>query len=146
MTTNNRGSFIRWQAITLNQLTYAVNLFLTLSVATLGFSMDLLRDKHFTPEGHSRCLFLFATLLILLSIIVGILCVINRLRDFRVTTKVARMRENNQPADEIAPYVLLYETLGKRTWSLFWAQIALFSFSIAFYTLCLLCTFYQKLI
>jgi hypothetical protein len=139
------GSFIRWQSITLNQLTYAVNLILTLSVATLGFAMSLLRDEHFNPGGHSRCLFVFATALVLLSIAFGIWCVINRLRDFRTTTKVARMRENNEAEEKIGPYVTLYENLGRCTWRLFWAQIALFAGGIAFYTLCIICTFYRKL-
>lgn len=145
MSTDEPDSFIRWQAITLNQLTYAVNLILTLSVATLGFSMSLLRDKDFTPEGHSRCLFVLATFLILLSIAFGIWCVINRLRDFRTTTEVARMREDKKSAEEIAPLRILYDTLGRRTWWLFWTQIVLFGFSIVFYTLCILYSFHRKL-
>src|SRR6266568_3616780 len=117
MSMENRGSFIRWQAITLNQLTYAVNLILTLSVGVLGFSMSLLRDEQFKPTVHSRCLFILATCLISFSIGFGIFCVINRLRDFRVTTKVARMRDVDRATDDQrAPYVLLYKTLGRRTW------------------------------
>lgn len=148
MPTYDRGSFIRWQTITLNQLTYAVNLILTLSIGTLAFSMSLLRDKDFTPEGHNQCLFVCATVSILLSIGFGIWCVINRLRDFRVTTKVARMRERDKPADEIAIscHVLLYEALGRQTWRLFWTQIILFGSSIVLYTLCILCTFQHKLV
>jgi hypothetical protein len=141
---SNRGSFIRWQAITLKQLTYAVNLILTLSVATLGFAFSLLRDKDFRLEHSNRCLFDIASLLILISITIGIWCVVNRLRDFRITTKVSKMRRDKDEA-EIAPYVALYETLGRRTWCLFLTQITLFAISIVLYTVCVVLVFHNKL-
>jgi hypothetical protein len=40
------GTFIRWQSTTLKQLTYAVNLVLTFSVATLGFQVTTLLDRN----------------------------------------------------------------------------------------------------
>ena len=45
---------------------------------------------------------------LLASVGFGIWCVINRLRDFRATTKVARMREKGKSDEEMQPYRALY--------------------------------------
>ena len=37
-----KGSFVRWQAITVTQLTYTVNLLIGLAVAAVGFQVTLL--------------------------------------------------------------------------------------------------------
>lgn len=88
-----RGSFIRWQSITIAQLAYAVNLTLGFSVATLAFQVTLLLDEKFSPVSWQKCGFSISIILLLASVALGIWCVINRLKDFRATTKVARKRE-----------------------------------------------------
>ena len=69
-------------------------------------------------------------LLFLASIGIGILCVVNRLRDFRATMRAARLREDGKSEDEIKPYRTLYERLGQRTWRLFWWQIGTFAIGV----------------
>ena len=89
----SEGSFIRWQAIAIAQLGYAVNLILTLATASLGFAVALIKDKDFTPGCWSKCLLVLSQLSLLASVALGIWCVINRLLDFRKTKDNARDRE-----------------------------------------------------
>jgi hypothetical protein len=129
-TAEPRGSFVRWQSTRITQLTYAINLILSFSVAALGFQVSLLLGKEFTPVAWQKCAFSFSLLLLLASTGIGIWCVINRLRDFRATERAALMREHGSSNDEIEPYRKLYDKLGRRTWCLFWWQIGTFGFGI----------------
>ena len=141
-----KGSFVRWQSITIAQLTYSVNLILGLAVAALGFQVALLLNEKFDPAGWQKCAFGAAMLTLLLSIGLGIWCVINRLRDFRATTKAARLREDGKPDVEIQPYRDLHKKLGERTWGLFWWQIGTFGVGIVFTVLAVWASIGQKLL
>jgi hypothetical protein len=121
-----KGSFIRWQSTTIAQLTYAVNLVLGFSVAALAFQVTTLLNEKFNPVSWQKCAFSISLLALLASAGLGIWCVVNRLRDFRATTKVARMREQKKTEEEMEPHRSLYEKLGKRTWLIFWWQIGTF--------------------
>jgi len=124
-------SFVRWQKTTIAQLTYAINLFLGLSVGALGFQSALLLNENFDPLGWSRFAFLISLVALLLAIGLGIWCVINRLRDFRVTMHVARLREDEPTnSEELIRLRDLSERLGRRTWRLFWFQIGTFGLGI----------------
>lgn len=125
-----KGSFVRWQSITIAQLTYSVNLILGLAVGSLGFQVALLLNEQFHPTGWHRCAFGVSILTLLLSIGLGIWCVVNRLRAFRATTKAARLREKGKPVAEIQPYRDLYKKLDKMTWGLFWWQIGTFGVGV----------------
>jgi len=127
---NPKGSFIRWQSITIGQLTYAINLILAFSVATLGFQITLLLNKEFTPFSWQKCVFFLSLILLSISVVLGIWVVINRLRDFRVTTKAAQKREEGARKEEIEPYRVIYRKLGEKTWYLFWWQVGTFGFGV----------------
>jgi hypothetical protein len=133
-----KESFVRWQGIAITQLGYAVNLILGFATASLGFSLTLLRDEHFTPQHSEKGFFDLLLVLLGLSLLFGILCVINRLRDFRQTRDIARDRERlkdkgmndvqikealKQRRDDV-------ENLGKWTWRFFWFQLASFSLGV----------------
>ena len=123
-------SFIRWQDITIGQLTYAVNLILGLSVAALGFSVSLLLGDTFYPSGYAKC-WLWASLMsLILAVGLGIYCVINRLCDFRVTMRIARLREKRKLQREIQRLRKLSTLLGKITWRIFLGQIFAFGLGI----------------
>lgn len=141
-----KGSFVRWQAITIAQLTYSVNLILGITVAVLGFQVALLLNEKFNPAGWQKCAFGASIVALLASIGLGIWCVINRLCDFRATTKAARLQEDKKPDDEIQVYRDLYKTLGERTWGLFWWQIGTFGIGIAFTILAVWAPISQKIL
>ena len=47
-------NYQRWQKITIDQLTYVLNLILTFTVATLGYWFVLLTDKDFSPNQSAK--------------------------------------------------------------------------------------------
>ncbi|WP_018277070.1 hypothetical protein WKI13_15270 [Teredinibacter turnerae] len=122
----SQDSFIRWQAITISQLTYALNLILGLSVATLAFQVSLLLNKDFCPVSWQKITFPISMLLLLSSVAFGLWCVINRLKDFQITTKIARKRESGATKEELQTLRDFCTKLGKRTWGIFWCQIGTF--------------------
>jgi hypothetical protein len=125
-----RKSSIRWQARTIEQLGYALNLILSFSVAAIGFEISLILNKEFERAGWQNWLFIMSMFSLLLSLAVGLLCVVNRLWDFRATTETARKREDGKSDLDLQPLRKLTRALGKRTWSLFWWQIAAFGFGV----------------
>jgi uncharacterized membrane protein len=142
-----KGSFVRWQSITIGQFTYAIDLVLGLSVAALGFQVALLLNSEFKPAGcFQKSAFLFSLILIFVSVSLGLFAIINRLCDFRMTAKVARMREKGVTEAKMAPYRFLYKKLGKRTWHLFWWQIGTFGVGVCLVVLSIATTFAYKLI
>lgn len=141
-----KGSFIRWQAITIGQLTYAINLILAFSVATLGFQVTLLLNEKFTPLSWQKCVFSLSLVLLSISVALGIWVVINRLRDFRVTTKAARKKEGGAREEEIEPYRVIYRKLGEKTWCLFWWQVSTFGFGALCMVLSVLASASHKLL
>lgn len=91
-----------------------------------------------------------ALLSLVVSIGLGLWCVVNRLRDFRITKGVARDRENwEKTLSDIELDRRLRDRrseskkLGKRSWRIFWWQLGTFglgslcltvAFTIAFRT------------
>jgi hypothetical protein len=140
-----KGSFTRWQSVTIGQLGYAVNLILGLAVATLGFQITLLLNDEFAPVAWQKCAFSLALLLLGTSVFFGIVVVINRLHDFRATMNAAREREKGSPATVVEEYRTLYGGLGPRTWLLFWWQVATFGIGAAVTLLSVLASASHKL-
>ena len=90
------GSFIRWQAYCIAQLTTATNLVLTLSLAVLGFLLILMvkPDEYLQPNSMpARLGLVVSTISIGLSVAFGVWLSLNRMASFRATAQVARMRE-----------------------------------------------------
>lgn len=105
----NRESSIRWTGIAITQLGYAINLILTFSTASLGFAPSLLKDKDFCPTSAAQKLFDIALVTLGLSIVIGIACVFNRLKDFRVSRVIATEREKRE--DKGTPHDTINEAL-----------------------------------
>jgi len=137
--------FVRWQSITIVQLTYAVNLVLGLSFAILAFLVNTLLNEKINPAScGQKFIFLLSLLALVTSAGVGIWCVINRLRDFRATKNVVRMQIESDK--EIESCRALTKKLGKKTWLLFWWQIGTFSAGALFTVLSILASVSYKLL
>lgn len=136
--TMHKESFVRWQGITITQLGYVINLILTFGTAALGFALTLIKDKDFAPQNFAKRLLSGSIALLLVSIIFGIVCVVNRLADFRKTTRIARDREqwkrdglsDTEIDNQLNSRRQTTKTLGKITWWLFWLQIGAFAFGV----------------
>lgn len=132
---HSEGHFVRWQGRTITQLGYAVNLLLILTTGAFGFTMNLLtKDVGVWP----RWSIFVAGALFLLAIVLGLVCVLNRLHDFRKTAQIAKDREDWQeqsvPQAEIDRRLsdrrCETEHLGKRTWLLLRVQAMVFVLGI----------------
>ncbi len=86
----------RWQDKTREQLSFFNNLLFTLSVGFLSFAYkNLLESKvefSFCHPKFSTTLLVISIISIALSVLVGLLCTINRLYDFRITTHINQVR------------------------------------------------------
>jgi len=92
---------------------------LVLAIGALSYSLSLTQDKSFSVARAARCYLgavLFVTFVALsMSILLGLLCMLNRLRDFRGTAQ----RAKESPA---APAKEELDQMGKLTWNLFYGQ------------------------
>lgn len=132
-----KESFIRWQAVTIAQLSYSINLILTFTVAALGFGASLLLKEQFQPDSRPLNLLLLSLALLVIAGGLGVWCTITRLRDFRATTKITRLRtkEGHDADADLTNLRALTSRLGSRTWGIFWWQIGVFSAGILFLVL-----------
>lgn len=126
----NREASIRWQGRTIEQFGYAINLILGLSVAAIGFEISLVLNEKFSSSGWQNCLFGISLIALILSTGAGLWGVVNRLRDFRATTKTAREREDGASESDLQPLRTLTKNLGKCTWLIFWCQILAFGIGV----------------
>lgn len=141
-----KGSFVRWQAVAIAQLTYAINLLLTFAVATLGYQVALLAGDNFSlAASWQKCLFSLSLLFLGVSIFFGLTVVVNRLRSFRATMRAARAREKGN-TDALATNRALYKILDSRTWWLFWWQAGTFTAGIVLAVTSLLSKFGERLV
>jgi hypothetical protein len=133
---DDNGSFLRWQRNTQAQLGYTIGLILSLTTASLGFAIVLLRRLLNPLECVASVFVALSIVVLVVSGAIAIVCTINRLCDFRQTTAIARDREKWVRANEPDIDGRLHDrrmetnTLGKRTWNLFWWQIGTFAFGV----------------
>jgi len=128
--------FIRWQQLTLTQLSNTNNLILTLTLGMLAFTVTKIGLK--IPEnGFLLFLYILSYFVLLVSLLSGVLLTVNRLYDFRKTKEIVKFKRqksevkyDNEKTDNLKMKIaiLQHETdkHGKRTWCLFHIQLWLF--------------------
>ncbi len=125
-------SFIRWQGRTIEELGKAINLLLSLCLATIGFIVSKLLDKDFLfLNCTGKSLVFIGTIILLIAAIILLFLIYNRLHAFRGTTKIARKRETNDRTN-INTLRTEVNQRDKCTWTLFSFAIAAFSFGELF--------------
>lgn len=147
------GSFARWQSQTMAQLGYAVGLILAFGTASLGFALTLLKDQDVASSHWFKLLMLAIVALLLISIGLGLGCVVNRLLDFRKTTRIVRLREqlgNSRRTvrnldGRLRKYRVQSIRYGRRTWSLFRWQTITFSLAILLIVMRFVIAYHEKL-
>jgi hypothetical protein len=125
MAADDRESFVRWQTVTRDYFSSVSNLVLGLATGLLAFLVSGLASS----QPTSNSLLIVATgSMILLAVSVGLAvwCAINRLRDFRATTQIARSRYKGEQVSSDARQETAI--LGQLSWRLFWWQLVLFGF------------------
>ncbi|WP_139042191.1 hypothetical protein [endosymbiont of Riftia pachyptila] len=130
MTDQKKEPFLRWQGRSLEYLSYAINLFLGLSIAAIGFEMSLLQNTEFNLAGWQKCIFSLSLLSLVVASGLGVACVLNRVKDFRDTTAIARKKSKEEYDDELDELREIVGVIGTRTRNLFNWQAWLFSIGI----------------
>jgi uncharacterized membrane protein YcjF (UPF0283 family) len=110
-----KSPFIRWQGRTLVQMGYTINTLLIITTATIGFTVSYLLTELKTKDFHYYTILAGVGVLFFCAI-TTLWLIINRLKDFRHTTKKA----NREPTEVDTV------KLGERTWCLFYSSVVLF--------------------
>lgn len=131
----NKDRLIRWREITRTQLSYAINLILSFSVATIGFQVSLLLNANVSWGYWSKWLFSMSIIVLLLAIISGISAVICRLKSFRQTAIIVRDGGKQCQKQTVEDLRKQNDCLDRYTWNFFYCQITFFGIGI------LLCAF-----
>lgn len=111
---------VRWQNLTISQLTNTINMILGLATGSLGFLISLMLEHKFKSNNPKIILIAAALALTLtLTIFSMVICYITRLLDFRITAKITR---NISDTERI---FLQSKTkkLGQLTWGLWTAPL-----------------------
>jgi hypothetical protein len=138
-------SFTRWQGRSIEQLGGVINLLLGLSIAIMGYLINFVSAPNTTLECWDKFFFILSLIFSFSSIAFGITTNLNRLCDFRITTKIARRREKNVSSIELQDDRKTSKRLGKRTWCLFYILITTFSLSIIMTTILFLRIYSNKI-
>jgi len=138
--------YVRWQGFRAAQLTLCISLFLSFSLATLGFSVNLLVQKDYGVSNcYAKVIFLFSLIFGLLSVFLGAVACLTRLADFRTTAKVARHRDDRSMDTEVAQWRADYKRLGWWTWTLFKSQLLTAGFQLVSLLITLVITYWPRL-
>lgn len=108
--------YIRWQGLSITQLSVAVSLISALSVAAIGFGASTLTRGPSASAG----LLLVSMLLLGVAVLCSCAAVVARLLDFRLTAR--KVRKDMKP-DYEKPLKIFWcnkDEYGKATWRLFW--------------------------
>jgi VIT1/CCC1 family predicted Fe2+/Mn2+ transporter len=125
-TDKNRESFQRWSDHRIEQLTAAISLMFAISSAALGYTLTLFSDDKTSIEKIATWPFVLLILAFLVSFIFGILVVFNRLRSFRETCEIIKLRDQPQDSDALDEGRDENDETDSRTWTFFLIQF--FSF------------------
>jgi small-conductance mechanosensitive channel len=123
ITSDDKERFVRWQRIHIDHLSYSTSLILVLGIATVSYSLSLTGSAGFAATKAHHCyvgvLLLIAVVIFALSVLCGLLCTLNRLRDFRWTAQRAKGSAEEPTKEEL-------RRIGRRTHLLFESQVWLF--------------------
>jgi hypothetical protein len=117
--------YIRWQKYQIEQMTFALNLFLGLSVGALAYGVSLVKENGFSLPPCHRIFLLIGLGALAFSTVIGCIAVVSRLFDFRNTARKIRADKIDEP-DEAAIFKDRYRFFGKLTWVLFWLELGSF--------------------
>lgn len=139
-------SYARWQGFRITQLTLCTSLFLSFSLATLGFSVNLMVERDYSITNcNAKVIFLLSLIFGLLSVFLGASSCLTRLADFRKTAKVARHRDDHAMAVDVAKWRGEYKRLAWWTWTLFKSQLATAGLQLVGLMIALVMTYWSRL-
>jgi cytochrome bd-type quinol oxidase subunit 2 len=130
---------VRWHSILREQFGYAINLFLTFAIVSLGYCFSLLKDKDFIPGLVAKWAMIVAICSLVISLVIGGWCVVNRLISF------GALIEYTRKASSWSPFPEELATARGKTWQLFRIQIITLMVVVAALAFSLLVAYGKKL-
>jgi Na+/melibiose symporter-like transporter len=127
MTEDNYERFAKWQGATREQLGATSNLILGLATGLLGFATVLLLEGKLVIS-RAFGFGVAASILLALSVALALWCATNRLKDFRLTAKIANPKNSGSP--QLEEFREESKRLGERTWGIFRVQIWSFALGV----------------
>lgn len=122
--------FIRWQSRTIDQLGNVINLILGLSTAIMGYMINAIAKSDLLLFCWDKFFYILCLFFTFFSIALSIMTNLNRLQDFRITTRIVRKKEKGEREIDLKADRDKSDSLGKRTWCLFYILIVFFCLSI----------------
>lgn len=123
--------FVRWHTVLREYLTFLHNALTAVAIAIVGGLIALLQEKEFMPESCGKFFFTSGLILCLLSLLVGCLLALNRLKDFRLTVEKIKSELTNPTFDDLKETKESIKLLGKITWWMFRLQVYFLLLGIA---------------
>ena len=120
---NNNERFIRWQSVLRDHVSFVNNLFLTISIAIVGFLISMLAEKDFHPHCEEKALLTIGLVAIFISIICGLVTTISRLIDFRTTLEKIKNEINDSSKEGLQDQKESMKLYGAVTWFFLYSQI-----------------------
>jgi hypothetical protein len=117
----------RWQGLAIAQLSVAIALLSSLSVAGLGVGLVLVRDKEFMQGLQLKCAFAGSMALLFLAAFCSCSSVITRTLDFRLTARKVRKARKPAYSRSLTICGLGPEAFGRLSWGLFWLSCLSFT-------------------
>ncbi|MFA6414633.1 MAG: hypothetical protein WC217_02085 [Candidatus Paceibacterota bacterium] len=119
--------FVRWQQLSISEMGKTISLFLGIAFATIGFVVSQLISADFIFRNYwDKFLFSFGSVVLLAHIVVSLILTLNRLKDFKLTTKVVRVKQNEKSTSAIADLREELEMISNKTRCLFGCSLWLF--------------------
>jgi hypothetical protein len=125
---SNKEAMIRWQNHARESRTAVNSHFLAYSAGILAFQSSVLTDNDVQKINHAY-IYILAGGLAILSLIIGSIVVLIRLRDARLTARVARYKDQGEAQETIEQLREKTNFLGKWTNRLIPLQVTVFSLS-----------------
>jgi hypothetical protein len=141
---SDQEAMVRWQGYAREQRSEVNSLFLTYAAALVGIEAATLMSKEVAQVEHPWP-FLAAGAAALLSLAAGCIASLLRLRDARLSARVARYRGEGRGAEDIVPLRQSTRSLGKWTNRLLSVQVIVFALAAVAFVVWILLAFGAKL-
>jgi|GEM_PF-5092218 len=121
--------FVRWQQRSIEEMGKSIHLFLTIAIATVGYTANHLTELDFKFKNFlDKVSILLGIVLLSVSIGFFLFTILNRQKDFKKTTEIIRVRYSEQNQDLIKNISKETQEIGKKTQKLFYFSINFFAF------------------
>ncbi|TXH51419.1 MAG: hypothetical protein E6Q87_01625 [Cellvibrionales bacterium] len=126
MSTLAHERFTRWQAMAISQLSVALALISSLSTAGLGACFSIMQATTQNSAASSKIALILSAALFLAAVFLGVLSVITRTLDFRLTARTARQQQTGKSEVDNTIWLITSDRYGRLTWLLFWLSLMAF--------------------